>query len=140
MNNALKWKLAFAFLLVFIAGLTTGGLLSTLHVRRHFLGPPHSGAVGDRMREHLRRALDLTPEQAAKIAPIVDATSGKLEAIRVETAQRVRNAMEESERQIAPELTPEQQEKLHKMKLHHHKIMMHHGFTPPPPDSPPPSP
>lgn len=141
MNNALKWKLAFAFLLVFVAGVTTGGLLGTLHVRRHFLGPPHSGEVGDRMREHLRRALDLTPEQAAKIAPIVDATSAKLEAIRVETAQRVRNAMEESERQISPELTPEQQEKLHKMKMQHHKIMVHHGFTPPPPpDSPSPSP
>jgi Spy/CpxP family protein refolding chaperone len=140
MNSALKWKLAFAFLLVFVAGVTTGGLLSTLHVRRHFLGPPHSGEMGDRMREHLRRALNLTPEQAAKIAPIVDATSAKLEAIRVETAQRVRNAMEESERQISPELTPEQQEKLHKMKLQHHKIMMHHGFTPPPPEGPGPSP
>jgi Spy/CpxP family protein refolding chaperone len=140
MNNALKWKLAFAFLLVFVAGVTTGGLLSTLHMRRHFLGPPHSGEMGDRMREHLRRALDLTPEQAAKIAPIVDAASAKLEAIRVETAQRVRNAMEESERQISPELTPEQQKKLHQMKLQHHKILMHHGFTPPPPESPVPSP
>ena len=99
MNNALKWKLAFAFLLVFVAGVTTGGLLSTHHVKRHFLGPPHSGDVsGDRMREHLRRALDLTPEQAAKIAPIVDATSAKLEAIRVETAERVRKVMEESKR------------------------------------------
>jgi Spy/CpxP family protein refolding chaperone len=140
MNNALKWKLAFAFLLVFVAGVTTGGLLGTLHVRRHFLGPPHSGEMGDRMREHLRRALDLTPAQAAKIAPIVDATSAKLEAIRVETAQRVRNAMEESERQISPELTPDQQKKLHQMKLEHHKIMVHHGFTPPLSDSPPPSP
>jgi Spy/CpxP family protein refolding chaperone len=139
MNSALKWKLAFAFLLVFVAGITTGGLLSTLHVRRHFLGPPHSGEMGDRMREHLRRALDLTPEQAAKIAPIVDATSAKLEAIRVETAQRVRSAMEESERQISPELTPDQQKKLHQMKLEHHKIMVHHGFTPPP-EGPSPSP
>ena len=140
MNNALKWKLAFAFLLVFVAGVTTGGLLSALHMRRHFLGPPHSGEVGDRMREHLRRALDLTPEQAAKIAPIVDATSAKLESIRVETAQRVRSAMEESERQISPELTPEQQKKLHQMKLEHHKILMHHGFHPPPESGPPPSP
>ena len=143
MNSALKWKLAFAFLLVFVAGVTTGGLLSTLHVRRHFLGPPHSGAVGDRMREHLRRALDLTPEQAAKIAPIVDATSAKLEAIRVETAQRVRNAMEESERQISPELTPEQQKKLQNMKREHQRILMHHGFMPappPPPEDPSPSP
>ena len=140
MNDGLKWKLAFAFLLVFVAGVTTGGLLSSLHMRRHFLGPPHSGEVGDRMREHLRRALDLTPEQAEKIAPIVDATSAKLEAIRVETAQRVRSAMEESERQISPQLTPEQQTKLQKLKLEHHRILMHHGFNPPPPDSPPPPP
>ena len=141
MNGTLKWKLAIAFLLVFIAGATTGGLLSSLHLRRHFLGPPHSGEMGDRMREHLRRALDLTPEQAAKIAPIIDATSAKLEAIRVETAQRVRSAMEESEQQISPELTPDQQKKLHQMKLEHHKILMHHGFhPPPPPDAPPPSP
>jgi Spy/CpxP family protein refolding chaperone len=140
MNSALKWKLAFALLLVFVAGVTTGGLLSTLHVRHHFLGPPHSGAVSDRMRAHLQRALDLTPEQAAKIAPIVDATSAKLESIRVETAQRVRNAMDESEQQISPELTPEQQKKLQKLKQEHHRILMHHGFTPPLPDGPPPSP
>ena len=28
MNSALKWKLAFAFLLVFIAGVTTGACLA----------------------------------------------------------------------------------------------------------------
>ena len=142
MNNALKWKLAFAFLLVFVAGVTTGGLLSSLHVRRHFLGPPHSGSVGEMMREHLREELDLTPDQTEKISPIVEATSAKLETIRVETAQRVRNAMEESERQISPQLTPEQQQKLQKLKMKHHRMMMHHGFGPPPPqpDGPKPSP
>ena len=139
MNSTLKWKLVFALLLVFVAGVPTGGLLSTLHMRHHFLGPPHSGEVAGRMREHLRRALDLTPEQAAKIAPIVDSTSAKLEAIRIETAQRVRSVMEESERQVSPELSPDQQKKLQKLKLEHHKILMHHGFTPLPPDSPSPS-
>ncbi|MEY2557884.1 MAG: hypothetical protein QOE34_1309 [Verrucomicrobiota bacterium] len=140
MNNALKWKMACAFLLVFAAGATTGGLFSTLHMKSHFLGPPHSGEVGGRMREHLRRALDLTPEQAAKISPIVDTTSAKLEAIRIETAQRVRTVMEESEKQIAPELSPEQMKKLQAMKQEHHKILMHHGFVPPPPEGPPPPP
>jgi Spy/CpxP family protein refolding chaperone len=138
MNSALKWKLAFAFLLVFIAGVTTGGLLSTHHIKRHFLGPPHSGDVSGRMREHLQRALDLTPEQAAKIAPIVDATSAKLEAIRVETAERVRQVMEESKNEIAPQLTPEQQKKLQELKQRHIKILRHHGFGPH--DSPHPSP
>ncbi len=140
MNDALKWKLAFAFLLVFIAGVTTGGLLSTHHVKRRFLGPPHSGDVSGRMREHLQRALDLTPEQAVKIRPIVDATSAKLEAIRVETAERVRSVMEESKREMTPQLTPEQQEKLKKLKQKHIKILKRHRLGPYPPDSPHPSP
>ena len=138
MNNALKWKLAFAFLLVFIAGVTTGGLLSTHHIKRRFLGPPHSGDVSGRMREHLQRALDLTPEQAVKIAPIVDATSAKLEAIRVETAERVRQVMEESKREIAPQLTPEQQKKLQELKQKHIRILKHHGFGPQHSPHPPP--
>lgn len=140
MNSSLKWKLAFAFLIVFAAGITTGGLFSALHMKRHFFGPPHSGEMGGRMREHLRHVLDLTPEQTAKISPIIDATSAKLEAIRVETAQRVRAVMEESEKQIAPELSPEQEKKLQALKLEHHRMLKHHGFLPPPPDSPPPPP
>ena len=128
MNSALKWKLAFAFLLVFLAGMVTGTLLSHLHVKRRFLGPPHSGDVAGRMREHLRRGLDLTPEQEAKILPIVESTSAKLEAIRIETAERVRAIMAESKREIAPQLTPEQQEKLEKLQSHHRKVLIHHGF------------
>ena len=128
MNSALKWKLAFAFLLVFIAGVTTGGLFGTHQLKRHFLRPPQSGDVAGKMREHFRRALDLTPEQESKIIPIIDATSTKLEAIRIETAERVRAVMEESKREIAPQLSPEQQEKLAKLEAHHRKILIHHGF------------
>ena len=129
MNEALKWKLAFAFLLVFIAGVTTGCLFGALHLKkRHIIGPPHSGDVAGKMREHFRKALDLTPEQEAKIMPVIDATSTRLEAIRLETAERVRAVMAESKREIAPQLSPEQQEKLDKLEAHHRKIMIHHGF------------
>ncbi|MFZ1221016.1 MAG: hypothetical protein WAO00_17110 [Chthoniobacterales bacterium] len=137
MNNALKWKLAFAFLLVFFAGTMTG-FFGTFHLRHHFLGPPHSGEVNERMREHLRRALDLTAEQETKIAPIVDSTTTKLEAIRIETAERVRAVMEESKRQITPQLSPEQQKKLEKLETQHRKLMIHHHFPPPPKDEPSP--
>jgi Spy/CpxP family protein refolding chaperone len=129
MNGALKWKLAFAFLLVFIAGVTTGCLFGALHLkRRHIIGPPHSGDVAGKMREHFRKALDLTADQEAKIIPVIDATSARLEAIRLETAERVRAVMAESKREIAPQLSPEQQEKLNKLEAHHRKIMIHHGF------------
>ena len=141
MNDALKWKLAFAFLLVFVAGGVTGSFYGVHHLRRHVVfGPPHSGDVNERMREHLRRALDLTAEQEKKIGPIVETTSAKLETIRVETAERVRSVMEDSKREIAPLLTAEQQGKLDQLDKEHRKIMMPHGFLPgpPPKDQPPP--
>jgi Spy/CpxP family protein refolding chaperone len=144
MNSALKWKLAFAFLLVFVAGAATGAFFGVHHLKQHIiLGPPHSGDVPDKMREHFRRALGLTAEQENKIAPIIDATSAKLETIRVETAERVRTVMEESKRAVAPLLTPEQQKKLEKLESQHRKMMVHHGFVPAPPPkdkSPSPSP
>lgn len=144
MNGDLKWKVGLAFLLVFVAGGMTGAFFGVHHIRHHImLGPPHSGDVPDRMREHLRRTLGLSAEQEKKIAPIVDATSAKLEAIRVETAERVRTVMEDSKKEVAPLLTPEQQKKLDQLESEHRKMMMHHGFLPPPPppkDRPAPSP
>ncbi|MFL6591014.1 MAG: hypothetical protein ACJ8M4_12670 [Chthoniobacterales bacterium] len=143
MNNALKWKLAIAFLIVFGAGVATGAMFGAFHLRHHiFLGPPHSGDVHDRMREHLRRALDLTSEQETKIKPIVDSTSAKLETIRIETAERVRTVMEDSKREIAPILSPEQQKKMDQLENEHRRMMMHYGFGPGPhenhPHPPPP--
>jgi hypothetical protein len=134
MNNALKWKLAFAALLVFVAGGMTGAFVGFHHLSHHMiLGPPHSGDIPDRMREHLRRTLGLSADQEKQVAPIVDATSAKLETIRIETAERVRTVMEESKKEIAPLLTPEQQKKLDQLESEHRKIMLHHGFLPPPP-------
>ena len=134
MNSGLRWKLALAFLLVFVAGGMTGAFFGIHGLRHHvMLGPPHSGDVPDRMREHLRRTLGLTADQEKKVGPIVESTSTKLEAIRVETAERVRNVMEESKKEIAPLLTAEQQTKLDKLESEHRKMMMHHGFLPPPP-------
>ena len=144
MSSDLKWKFGLAFLLVFVAGGMTGVFFGVHLLRHHvMLGPPHSGDVPDRMREHMRRTLGLTAEQEKKIAPIVEATSAKLETIRVETAERVRTVMEDSKKEVAPFLTPEQQKKLDQLESEHRKMMMHHGFFPPPPppkDRPSPSP
>ncbi|HKP92812.1 MAG TPA: hypothetical protein VJS88_02870 [Chthoniobacterales bacterium] len=145
MNNALKWKFGLAFLLVFVAGGMTGAYFSVHHFRhRVLLGPPHSGDMSARMHEHLRRSLGLTTEQESKVTPIVDATTTQLEAIRVETAERVRKVMEDSKREIAQLLNPEQQKKLEDLEAEHRKMMRHHGFLPPPPPpkdkTPPPPP
>jgi Spy/CpxP family protein refolding chaperone len=137
MNGGLKWKLAVGFLLVFIAGATTGAFFGATHAR-HVFFEAHRGILGERMRERLRVELNLTPDQVSKISPIVDKTAAQLEQTRRETGRRVHELFSESHRQIAEFLTPEQRAKLQQMEARHRRFMEHrrdrHG---PPPHGPP---
>jgi Spy/CpxP family protein refolding chaperone len=68
--------------------------------------------MADRIRQRLQKALDLTPEQMAKISPIIDKEAGQLEQVRQETAQRVHGIITDAHQQIATNLTDEQRTKL----------------------------
>ncbi len=130
------WKLwlALALLVVFLAGGALGLCAGVIHARQVFFAR-HGGFAGGRMREHLRRKLELTPEQYDKVSPILDQTERRLEEIRAETGQRVREAMNQSHDQIVPLLNPDQRKKLDEMRERHRHIMrMHGGDMPPPPD------
>ena len=93
MNFALKWKLIAGFLLVFIAGGMTGAFFGASHARHLFFESPRHGIIGERMRERLRAQLNLTPEQVAKISPIIDKTAAQLEQERRDTGKRVHELM-----------------------------------------------
>lgn len=125
MNRALQWKLIVGFLLVFIAGATTGGFFGASHARHLFFGPPHQGVIAERMRERLRSQLHLTPEQLANISPIIDKTAAQLEETRHETGRRVRELFTASHQEMAPHLTAEQRTKLQEMEQRHSRWMEH---------------
>ena len=61
--------------------------------------------------EHLTKALDLTPEQVAKIQPIFDQAKPQLKAARQESKQKIQAIRENMQSQIRPILTPAQQQK-----------------------------
>ncbi len=126
-SSTLKWRLVLALVIVFCAGVAVGVLGAAHHARREFFAR-HSLHFGDRMREHLRRELNLTPEQYDKVAPIIDEMSNRLEAIRGETRQKVAETMGESRNQIAPLLTPEQRDKLDQMKRRHERMLHFRGI------------
>jgi hypothetical protein len=119
MSTALKWKLVAGFLLVFVAGAMTGGFICTSTARHRFLGPPYTGTLAHRMGERLRSDLKLTPDQFAKISPIIDETARNLETIRTETTQRVRRTMAEAHEQMQPILSAEQQARLRRLEEEH---------------------
>jgi Spy/CpxP family protein refolding chaperone len=140
MNGALKWKLVAGFILVFIAGGIAGAALGGFYARHLFFDVHRPGRVGDRMKERLRAELSLTPEQVAKVSPIVDKTATQLQEIRRDTGRRVHEIMAEAHKEIATNLTDEQRQKLQQIEERHRRWRYHHGPHEFAPESPPATP
>jgi len=121
MNRALQWKLIAGFLLVFIAGGITGAFVGGSYAQQHFLELHHPEQIAGRMKERLRADLNLTPEQLAKISPIIDKTTAQLRDIRRDTGRRVHEIIADAHRQMAAQLTDEQRQKLTQMEERHRR-------------------
>lgn len=135
MMRALQWRIVLGVALAFFAGTATGLFVGAWYAHRTF-GERHGRMMGERMRERMQRQLDLTPEQMQVVDPILRKTAERLRAIREETGQRVAQAMEDSHREMAAHLTPEQMAKLERMRKRHEFIRDHRRerWGPPPPD------
>ena len=74
----------------------------------------HGGRGGSRHGglERMTEQLNLTPEQKAKVQPIIDQAQPQLENIRRDAMQKTKTVMDNAMSQIRPLLTPEQQKKL----------------------------
>ena len=133
MNRVLQWKLIAGFVLVFIAGGITGAFVGGAHARHLFFRPGHRGFVKERMGERLRIELKLTPEQVAKISPILDKASGEIDAIRAETARRVHETIRRSHEEMASILTDEQRARMKEMETRHRRYLrgFHERMQPP---------
>ena len=140
MNEVLKWKLIAGFLLVFVAGGIAGAALGGLYAKHLFFEFHHPGMIGARMKEQFRSELHLTPEQAAKINPIIDKTAAELQQVRRDTSRRVGEIWMEAHQQIAANLTEEQRQKLQQMKERHHRWQHRHGLSEYPAESTPTTP
>jgi len=125
MNRALQWKLIAGFMLVFVAGGITGAFVGGSYARHQFLAFHRPELIAGRMKERLRTELNLTPEQVAKISPIIDKTAAQLRDIRRNTARRVHETMAEAHGQMAVNLTDEQRQKLQQIQERHRR--RHHG-------------
>ena len=136
MNRALKWKLLAGFLLVFVAGGIAGAALGGWYTRQLLFEVHHPKMIGNIMKEQFRSELHLTPEQLAKISPILDKTAAELQQVRRDIGRRVREIWMEAHRQMDANLTDEQRQRLQQMKERHRRWQHHHGLHEFPPESP----
>jgi len=75
----------------------------------------HGGGHGGQRHETLDRItekLNLTPDQKARVQPILDQAKPKIAAIHQEAMQKSKAVLDEAMAQIRPMLTPEQQKQL----------------------------
>jgi Spy/CpxP family protein refolding chaperone len=72
--------------------------------------------------ERMSEALNLTPEQKAKVQPIIDQARPQIVAIHQDAMQKTRAVMDSTMTQIRPLLTPEQQKKADELRKAHEDL------------------
>ena len=70
----------------------------------------------------LREMLNLTPDQKAKVQPIIDQAKPQMKAIHQEAMQKAKAVMDSTMAQIRPLLSADQQKKLDDMKAAHEQM------------------
>ena len=82
-------------------------------------GPRRGGDREGGPLSHLIDDLKLTPEQQAKVQPVVDQAKPQIRAIRMEAMQKTKAVADATLTQIRPMLTPPQQQKLDAIRKAH---------------------
>jgi Spy/CpxP family protein refolding chaperone len=111
----LKIKPWLVLTLIFVLGVATGISL-TVGLGSPFMHAPGAQQMKNRMLMGLTHRLNLTPDQQAKIDPILTAAESQIQTIHRDEVGRISHIMEGVKTQILPILTPEQQMELQKME------------------------
>ena len=122
-----KWKTIGYALAIFITGGISGGALGVYETKSHLFTPVRDQELALRLRKRLENRLALTPEQIAKVDPIIDSSVRDIRSIRMESAQRVVKVLDDSYAQISAVLTPDQRTKLDEMQRERHEMMQGQG-------------
>jgi Spy/CpxP family protein refolding chaperone len=88
--------------------------------------PGHGRGARGHGLEQLTEGLNLTPDQQAKVQPILDQARPQIAAIHREAMQKMKAVMDSTVSQIRPLLTPDQQKKLDdNQKAHQGRMNAH---------------
>jgi Spy/CpxP family protein refolding chaperone len=120
MNNLSKWKICSYLAAIFLAGAVAGGFVGLKAGARMMFRPPKPEVMTERVYDELQSRLNLTPEQAKKIKPLINDS-----IIRFQTIVRadISTAFSNSIALISAELTPEQRVKFSELQKEHEKFL-----------------
>ena len=122
------WKPILAALVIFAAGVVTGGL--TVGWRRQAVGPRWPGSTQGQVRpwpaqrlgaqqgelfRRMEKHLDLTAAQRQRLEAIVKESQERIRALAEDVAPQTRGELRRMRERIREELTPEQRRKFEKL-------------------------
>jgi hypothetical protein len=110
------WKMIVGLMAIFGTGVGTGGVGMIVLLHKVFTSPVSTQRWVDDKMADLDRKLKLTPEQKAKIRPIVTAAAERFRAIGGETFEKLVVTAEQAHADVAKELNPQQQAEFNKMR------------------------
>jgi len=111
--------------IIFIVGIVTGSAL-TIALGSHFMHPPGEQQMKHHWMMHLTARLNLTPDQQAKIEPILTDATTKLQSVHRDEMGRGAQIFKAAHDQISALLTPEQKVELQKMESDREKMFSGH--------------
>ncbi len=115
--------LAYAVAL-FMAGAISGAMVTYHRAETSPLTVDRKKEIADHIRERLKTTLQLTDEQAQKIEPDIQKTAAELETSHRDCLNRICGALDNLHTLIAPDLKPEQTEKLNQLTAERRDLML----------------
>ncbi|MEA2338418.1 MAG: motif family protein [Thermoanaerobaculia bacterium] len=106
-------------IVAFAAGILVGVAGDHLYlIRSGRLFPRHTSRfAADRMAEHLRRELQLTPQQKTQVQQIIEKHRAKIDAMMSNVRPQVRAELDATNKEIETILTPEQKTKFADLRM-----------------------
>ncbi|MEO6873509.1 MAG: hypothetical protein ABI222_01680 [Opitutaceae bacterium] len=105
------WKVIMAFTGIFVAGILVGGLVTLRWGKAFVQHRPMGEQYGPQLMHRLTKELELTPEEQAKVNPIVTAASEELRELRRTTQRSSATVLARMQADIAAVLNPVQKAK-----------------------------
>ena len=131
------WKAILAGVMIFACGVGLGVAGSAVFMRGQFKkinDPKQLRALTDRRMNAMVEKLDLSPEQIARIRPIMDESARETRTIREKSGDQIRQLRIKMRKAIEKELTPEQKEtysQIMKERERHYSRPQNDGERPP---------
>ena len=117
--NFRRLRIGVCLAIIFLAGGVTGAVISVRFIQHKSAEQPRSAEWTERAMKKLSTELDLSPEQAERIRPIVAVSCEEAADIHRRSRLEVARAISNIYDAIEPELDPGQRDRLEQMQLRH---------------------